>query len=395
MGIEFRVESPPPGEVPTGAQESEASEAYTVRIEPGYIEIDSDGAEPVRLDLARAGIDGVVDANGVPVIDDPLGAMVLTAGIFGLLFLSEESTQLLIESSQKSIEADKASRELNDQQQVKNIEDWIKKCAEAAAQARKGGFFGFIGKIAGFVGLAAGLGLIASMPGIKQTPLQAALSKFAFLTIALTVASQISQQAGGPALDLNSLVRGALTQMLTAAGMDQAKAESAAKIMIGFAGGLGDASAVGAGMSELAKELGADPEQAMIVSAVFMVTASLATLAAMSVMTGGLSSPTQLQQLMSITHKIAAVAQGLSAIGQGAINLELAETTQDANELQALLHQLRAMAEQLQAQLQIETDVLKEIMQRSADITRVLNDILTEAGQSQRQAAGGQVPSAV
>lgn len=327
------------------------------------------------------------------MLERPSASQVSAAGIFGLAYLIEESSQLQIKAAQKGLEGDRTINKRNNEEQIRKIEEWGRKCARIAAKMKGGGVFGMFGRLSKFLSMATGIGLLTSIPGVKMPAVKAAISNFAFLSLGTAILSDISRAAGGPPLDTDRLIKGALTESLKACGVKASAAESVGKIMGGLGQGVINPAAYGEAMGEIASQMGADDQQVMIVSATFTVAASVAQMVALSMLTGGSSTAASLARNASTIQKASLIMQSMQAVDKGMINIEVAKATYEADKVQAQIQRVKALAETLYAQMNLNQEVLKEAYTNQTELTQMVSQILHEMGESQKQVMSQKPPA--
>jgi transloator len=345
------------------------------------------------------GVSGVSNSNGAPAIDGVNLDFSPEDMAAALLVLQSKTQEAQLGTAREGLVTSKKKLEEKNQQAMDKINDWIKKCEEAAAKAKSAGIFGWITKIAGF--LAAALAVVVAAVATAATggaaaPLLA-LAVIGMVGATISLASQISQEAGGPPLELSSLMSKLCTKVLEACGVPKEDAEKWGGVMSGMAGMLSGAILVdpafaGQFAGGIAQIAGADATQAAIVAGVFTAVASIAITVVMIAATGGAGAGAAIDGMAKtvmtaakIGQAVAGVTAGASAVAGGGLNISKAIDERDASKIQSDKKMIDAMIAKLQKQMEDDREEIKKVMQEMMDGMNIVSQMINSAGQSRSQ----------
>lgn len=345
------------------------------------------------------GTPGVTNANGAPSIDGVRIEFSAEDMAAALLVLQGKTQDAQLATAKEGLTTSKKKLEEKNQQAMDKIKDWIEKCKEAAAKEKAGGIFGWITKIAGFIAAAFAVAVAAVATvatGGAAAPLLA-LAIVGLVGASISLASQISQAAGGPALELSTLMSKLCTKIMIACGVPEDKAEAAGKIMSGMAGLLSGAVLVDpafggqlfGGIAELA---GGDAMQVAIVTGVFSAVTAIATSVLMIVATGGMGAGAAIDGVAKsmiaigrVGQAVASVTSGAAAAAQGGIGIAKAFDERDAANIQADKKTIDAVIAKLQKQMEEDREQLKKVLDEIMEGVNLVSQMINSAAQSRSQ----------
>jgi hypothetical protein len=316
-----------------------------------------------------------------------------------LLVLQGKTQDAQLKTAKEGLTTSKKKLEEKNQQAMDKIKDWIDKCKEAASKEKAGGIFGWITKIAGFVAAAFAVAVAAVATvatGGAAAPLLA-LAIVGLVGASISLASQISQAAGGPALELSTLMSKLCTKIMVACGVPEDKAEAAGKVLSGMVGILSGAVIVDpafagqafGGITELA---GGDAMQVAIVTGVFTAVAAIATSILMIVASGGTNAGAAIDGVAKtmisigrIGQAIAGVTAGVGAAAQGGIGIAKAFDERDAANIHADKKTIDAVIAKLQKQMEEDREQLKKVLDEIMEGVNMVSQMINSAAQSRSQ----------
>lgn len=158
------------------------------------------------------------EAWGVPVLEGPGKTMSPSDMVAFLAYLQGKTQDAQMKTSAQGL--DIAQNKITEAhgKAIEKLEEWSANCAAAAEKAKASEESGWFGKIFGFV--AAAVAVVVAVVATVATggaggPLLA-LAVIGLVSASISLASQISQELGGPALELSSLCTMACTAFLKA-----------------------------------------------------------------------------------------------------------------------------------------------------------------------------------
>jgi len=361
----------------------------------------------VKGQQAGVATPGVTDGNGAPEIDGVVIAF--TAEDLGdaLRLLGNKTKEQQLKAAKESLETSKLKMSESHKKAITKIEEYAKKCAEAKHQAKVKSIFGWIGRALAFVGaaIAVGISAVATVAsGGAATP-ALVLSCVALAAATISLASAVSQECGGPALEPSSLMTKAISAALKLFGVPPEKAESIGKVASGVLGIVmtsgaallidpAFASNVVAGGMELG---GVDPDTistvTMIVGIATTVTVGLAT----AIMTFGAGSASAVSnavgQSLSTTaqavQKGAAVAQGVTTVATGVsgtvsagAGIAEAKTQHDADMALVDKKKIDTIIVALMKAMEEDSEEIKKILKEIEESMQAVSDIISGSAQS-------------
>ncbi len=350
-------------------------------------------------------IPGVSSSSGVPTIDGVMFEFSAADMAAALLVLQGKTQDAQMSTAKEGLATNKNKMEEKNAASMKKINDWIKACEDAAAKEKSGGIMGWFQKIGTFI--AAALAVVVAVAATAATggaagPLLA-LAVIGLVGATISLASAISQEAGGPALELSTLTAKLCTVVLEACGVPKDKAEAAGKMMSGMAGlmtgaVLVDPAFAGNAFGGFAELVGADAMQVAIVTGVFTAVATIAIAVAMVVATGGASAPSTINSIASMVKTGAAIAQGAVglatgglAVAQGVNKLEIVKDERTANLAQADKKLIDAIIAKLQKQMEDDREEIKKVLQQIMDGVQLVSQMINSASDSRSQLAANMV----
>ena len=348
------------------------------------------------------GVPGVSTSNGAPMIDGVQVDFSAEDMAAALLVLQGKTQEAQLSTAKEGLMTSKKKLEDKNQQAMNKINEWIKKCEEAAAKEKAAGIFGWLVKI--FSVLAAAIAVaVAAVATVASGGAAAPLLAMAIMAMVgavMSLASQISQSAGGPPLELSTLMAKLCTKILEAFGVPKEDAEKFGKTMSGMAALvcpavlIMDPGFAGNLVGGFAEICGADKDQAAIVSAVVTAVAAIAVTIAMIVATGGMGAAAAVEGISKtimtagqIGQAVAGVASGASTITQGALNISKAGDEKAAGNIQADKKMIDAMIAKLQKMMEDDREEIKKVMQEIMDGIGIVTKMIAAAGDSRSQIA--------
>ncbi|MBJ7263416.1 MAG: type III secretion system translocon subunit SctE, partial [Burkholderiaceae bacterium] len=240
----------------------------------------------------------LVDKLGAPRIDAPNQNFSVNDLTDLLRSMRSKSQDGQLRAAKEGIEAAKLKAEANNNAQLEKVKEWVDKCKEAESKGLLGKIFGWVGKI--FAALAAAvLVVVAAVATVATGGAAAPLLAIAVIgavSATMSLASAISQEAGGPAISIDSLIQHTVGKFLTdVCGVDPKVAENISRIVGGVVGIASlavviEPSLVGNMVQGIAILSGADEQTAGYIGMAVTIAATIAVGIAMAVATCGTSA---------------------------------------------------------------------------------------------------------
>jgi hypothetical protein len=338
--------------------------------------------------------DGLTNGRGAPSLEEPPSPISGDDMIALLRVMRTKSSDAQIASAKESLATAKIKAEKNTENQLDKIKEWVEKSKEADSKGILGKIFGWIGKI--FAAIAAAVAVVVAAAATVATGGAAApmlaLASMALISATIALADQISQECGGPQISIGNLIGTITSKILEACGVD---AETAAKIGKVMAGVVAIAMPVAlliepqllgtmaTGICELA---GADPKTTAIVGMVVSMAAAITVGIVAAVASGGTSA---VSSAVKITNGLissgAQIAQGLTSVATGAVNISVAKDRAEAENILASKKEMEAAMIKLQQQMEEDREEIKKVMQQIEDGVRAVSQIINGAAESMAQ----------
>lgn len=358
------------------------------------------GTSSVSSDKAAGAI---TNAAGAPAIDGITINFSPEDLAAALVVLQGKTQEAQIRTAKEGLEVSRVKQQQTHEKAMSKIDEWIKKSKDAAAKQKALGIFGWIAKI--FTAVAAALATVVAAVATAATggaaaPLLA-LAAVGLVGATLSLASGISQAAGGPPLEISTLMTKLCGTLLQALGVPEDKIDAASKIM---AGGIAllvatplvfvDAQLVGNMFGGITALATSDPTKAAIVGAVFTAVTTIATMLATMVITAGAAAPQAiagtaktLSSLAKTGSHVAGAVSGGFAAASGGLTIAKSINTHDAEVAQAEKKKFDALIVKLQQQMQEDREQIKEIVQQMQDAIAVASQMIAAAGDQRSQIA--------
>lgn len=342
----------------------------------------------------------ISNANGAPAIGNVTVQFSAEDMAAVLLTLQGKTQDAQLRTAKEGLGVSRLKMEQQHKKSMEKIDQWIKKCESAASKSKIGKIFGWVSKIATFLASAiatAALAVATPFSAGATAPLLA-LSVISLVGSTMSLASAISQAAGGPSLEISSLMTKACSAFLKMVGVPEDKLEAASRVMagaIGLAAGatiLADSQVLGnlaAGITQLSTN---NETTAMIMGAVFSALAGIATAVFTTVATGGAGGAKAVSELTRSIPQAAKVAQhatgaiaGASSLVSGGLNVAVSFDEHAAATAQVDRQKFAALIAKLQAQMEEDHEEIKKVVQQIQEGYSVVSQMIASAGQSRSQ----------
>ncbi|MBS1196638.1 MAG: outer protein [Proteobacteria bacterium] len=353
------------------------------------------------------GTPGVNDANGAPQIDGVV--LSFSAEDLGdaLRLLGNKTKEGQLKSAKEGLLVSKEKMAENHKEAIKKIEEYAKKCVEEKHSGLIKKIFSWIGKCLAVIGaaIAVGIAAVATVATGGAAAPALIIAGIAMASAVISLASAISQECGGPALELSSLLSKAFGAVLEAFGVPKEKAESLGKLLSGIVGiAVGGGAALlldpafAANMVGGAMELGgvdADTvaKVTMVVTIVTAVTVGIAaavvSCGASSVGAAANAAGTATNTISSAVRSGAAIAQGVTTvatgatgIGSGAAGIAQAQSRHEADMAMVDKKKIDAMTVALMKSMEEDSEEMKKILKEIEESLESISSILAGSAQN-------------
>ena len=401
--------NPLPGGFPNTGSNIGAAPSATPPLELGTV-IKAGGNNKALLDQLVQTLgtqqgnasDGLKNANGAPAIASPLDNISSDDLIDLLQAMRSKSQDQQLATAKTGLDGSRLDAQRNNEAQQKKIQDWIKKCekADKASLAQK--IFGWIGKI--FAVIAAAIVVVASVAASPFTGgaslALTALAVVGLVGATMSLADQISKEAGGPEISLSNMMTKLVGGLLKACGVPEEKAEQIGKALAGVLAVaapvalLVEPKLLGTVASGIAALSGADPD---LVSKIEMgVTIAASVTVGIGMAVAGFQFSKLAGEAVNITAKlttaimgaVAQTTQGVTAIGQGAAGIAKGGLTADGDKAMADKKALEALMLKINQQMDEQRDDLRKIIQQMEESMQVVSQIMQGTADSMKQITG-------
>ncbi len=341
----------------------------------------------------------IANANGAPTIGNVTVNFSAEDMAVVLLALQGKTQDAQMRTAKEGLGVSRLKMEEQHKKSLDKIDTWIKKCESAASKGKLGSIFSWVGKIAAFLATAiATVALAAATPltGGAAAPLLA-LSIIGLVGSTISLASAVSQAAGGPALEISSLMTKACTAFLQLVGVPEDKLEAASRVMAGALGLITGAAAIdsqllgglAAGIVQMSTN---DQTAAAITGAIFATLAGIAMAVMTSAATGGASSSEAVKKIIESIPQAAKVAQysataasGAASMVSGGLNIAVSVDEHAAASAQVDRTRFSALIAKLQAQMEESQEEIKKVVQEIQDGLVLVSQMIAAAGESRSQ----------
>ncbi len=342
---------------------------------------------------ANAGAQRISNSNGAPTLDGVLINFSAEDLAATLLVLQGKTQEAQLATAKEGLQISRDKMKALHEKNIKKLDEVIKKCESAASKSKLGKIFGWVAKVAAFVAAGVALALTVASGGAAAPLL--ALAIVGMVGSAMSMASSISQELGGPPLELGSLATMASKAFLGAVGVPADKLEAAAKLMGGaLAVGLAPCSLlidnqllsnVATGIAELG---GANAATTAYLGMAVALATGVAVIA-VNIATGGGSGISKLTDLVknvpNALHTGAKLTQGAMTVAEGTTQI-LSTTHQfKADQAQVDRQKFSALLVKLQAQMEEDQEQIKKVVQEIQDGYTAVSQMIAAAGESRAQ----------
>lgn len=348
------------------------------------------------------GNDGLKNANGAPNLAAPAGNISADDLIELLQAIRSKSQDQQLATAKLGLDKARMDAKQNNEAQQKKIQDWIKKCEDAQKASLAQKIFGWIGKI--FAVIAAAVAVVASVAASPFTGgaslALTALAVVGLVAATMSLADQISQEAGGPEISLSNMMTKMMGSLLEACGVPKEKAEQIGKALAGVLAVaapvalLVEPKLLGTMASGIAALSGADADQISKIEMGVTIAATLTVGIGMAV--AGFQFSKLAGDAMNVTAKlttaimgaVAQTTQGVTAIGQGAAGIAKGKLDADGEKAMADKKALEALMLKINQQMEDQRDELRKIIQQLEEGVQAVTQMIQGTADSMTQITG-------
>lgn len=326
--------------------------------------------------------DGVTDANGAPELP---GGIALTSEDLPLLImhLSSESANSAIGPLKERLQTQNLkSQELN-QRAIEKIHEAIKKAKAEAARRKSGGIMGWVMKVAAVVACVVAVAVTVATAG-AAAPI-AVMAMMALCASLMSLASDISQAKGGPALQPSALVAQGLQAMFIEFGMDPEQARLASQITSGAIAMLApalmmiDPSFAGQFAGGIATAAGADAATAGWINMGFTMAAVLGSFVVMVACgraDAAVRAGTNVKTIAVMAQAVPKLVEASTGIAKSVNDMELAAIEKAQAKLQADSSRLDALIARIARLMEENQDQIKVLVENLQSSEKLAMDVL-------------------
>lgn len=346
-----------------------------------------------------SGTAGISNSAGAPAIGDVQINFSPEDLAAALLVLQGKTQEAQLTTAREGLTISKTKLDEKNQQAMDKINGWVKKSEEAKGADIAGKVFGLLAKAAGFIASVAALTMAIIVTAVSSgagAPL-IALAAVSLVSSSISLVSQISQTAGGPPLELSSILSKAMGAILEGIGVPKETADSLSKIgsgVLGMVSGavLVDPAFVGQAYGGFAQLVGGDPMQVAIVSGVFTAVAAVGVSIIMIAASGGTDVGAVVNGIAKTVMTVGAVGQsvigiasGLATAAQGGITIAKSSLEFQGDMLQADKKLVDSVILKLQKQMEDDREAIKKVMQEMMDGISTVSQMINAGAVSQMQ----------
>lgn len=342
----------------------------------------------------------VTNANGAPQIDENLSHFCAQSLEFAVMALRGKMLDVQARTAKEGLHANQDEIDRQHAEAKKKLDAYLKDLKKAENKSKLGKILSWVGRVGAFVGAVA---MIVASGGTAAPAL--AMPVVALVGSTVSIASAASQEAGGPALEINSLLNKGCMAFLQQVGVPEDKLEAASHIMAGAMGvGMGaaaiDPQVWGDLASGITQMITTDQTKAAIVGAVFTAVAAIAVAAGTSLATGGASAveaganaAKSIPQIAKIVQGSTQVVSGVSSAAAGGLNVSVALDEHASEMAQAAHDAAIAWVAFWQANFEQGMQELDQVLKNSQQNFEQTSQMLADAGTSYSQIVANMVPS--
>lgn len=354
------------------------------------------------------GSSGICDANGAPEIDGVTIDFSAEDLADALRMLGTRNQEARLLTAKEGLENSKLQMAENRRMNIEKIEEYARKYVEANDKSQS--IFSWISKAFAFLAaiVAVAVSAVATVASGGAVAPGLVVACVALAAATISMASAISQECGGPPLELSSLLTQAVSALLVELGVSKEKADSIGKVtsgIIAIAATSGGAlfldpaflSNVLAGSMELG---GVDPGTVATAAMGLTIATTLVIGIASAVLTMGAGSVSAIENVVerttastvrvaqlvgkvgSLVQGAALVMSGAAAIGASVEGIKSEDAQCDADTILADKKRLEALTKALMVAMQADGDDLKKIIKEIEDSVQGISDLIAENAKS-------------
>ncbi|QEA13167.1 type III secretion system translocon subunit SctE [Comamonas flocculans] len=339
--------------------------------------------------------DGVKNELNAPAIAAPISQLSADDLIALLQHMKSKSQDQQVKTAQLGLEKSRIDAKQNNEAQQKKIKEWIQKCEKEAKAGFLGKLFGWIGKI--FAVIAAAIAVVAS---VVATPFSGgaaaaltALAVVGLVAATMSLADQISKEAGGPEISLSNMMTKMVGGLLKAFGVPEEKAEQIGRAMAGALAILAPVAVLvepqllGTMVQGIAQLAGADAKTTMALTMAFSMAAALTVGIGTAVASGNLAkmSDPLMKAVKSIVDAVAQTVSATTQIGQGAANIAKGVYAEQGEKAQADKKELEAFLLKINQTMEDQREELRKLIQQLEEGVLAVSQMIQNAAESMSQ----------
>ena len=383
-----------------------AGQVQAGTIDPSKLMAELLKALDVTEGAGNKNVDGRQGPPGAPGLEPPSGDFSADQLSIILAELNNKSADAQMKTAKQGLEISKVQKEEMHKKAIEKLEEAAKKAAEAADKSLGSKILGWFGKIAAF--LAAVIATVAAAVATAATggaaaPLLA-LAVMGLVATGMDLANHISQNMTppGPEISISKFMTDFATVILTdVCGMSKEEAKKFAPILACVMATIVSPGAAailapdlyGGAVAAIAVAAGMNPDDAKWLAMAVTLAVTLTVAVVMVVASGGTSlikdmTKTTADMAKAVGAITQAVGQGVSGavnVAQGAIKIDVAHSTRDAELARASKKEFDKMIMVLGKQMEEEKERIKELLENLDQAMTMVSQMIASAGDTRLQ----------
>jgi hypothetical protein len=349
------------------------------------------------------GIAGVSNGNGAPAIDGVHLDFSAEDMALALQALQGKTQEGQLKVAKEGVQMSQNKVAQKHAESLKKIDEMITKQKEADEKGKTSGIFGWITKIAAVVAsvVAVAIAAAATIATAGAAAPLLALAVIGLVGATMSLASAISQEYGGPPLDLGHWMNKGMTALLESPmfGMKPPESTHAGKMLAGAVGILTgavlvDPSLAGSLAGGIAGLSGGDEMAIALAEGITSAVVGLAISITMVVLTGGAAAPAAMSGLAKtinmaakITQGVVGITAGVAGAAAGGLNMAKASDEFDVAKLGSSKSKIDALIMKLAKQMEEDREQVKKVLDEIMQGMSIVSQIINSGAQSRSQLA--------
>jgi hypothetical protein len=393
-----------------------AGQVQAGTIDPSKLMAELLKALEVTEGAGNKNVDGRQGPPGAPGLEPPSTDFSADQLSIILATLNNKTADAQMKTAKQGLEISKAQKEEMHQKAMEKLEEAAKKAAEAADKSVGAKILAWFGKIAAFLAavVAVVAAAVATAASVGAGAPLLALAVMGLVATGMDLANHISQSMTppGPEISIGKLMTDFATVILTdVCGMSKEEAQKMAPILACVMATIVSPGAAailapdlyGNAAAAIAVAAGMNPDDAKWLAMAITLAVTLVVAVAMVVATGGGSAAklggdvakvggeaakaaaNTAKQIGAITQAVGQGVSGATNIAQGAIKIDAAHSTRDAELARASKKEFDKMIMVLGKQMEEEKERIKELLENLDQAMTMVSQMIASAGDTRLQ----------